>query len=443
MAIAGVILLLFTMFVRPHEVASQLTGVPLLAILFCFTLIGFILERRFRVRGMPQLPWIALFAAWAAISIAIRYPANEVPGVLFELAVPIGLFYFVAAGVRTVGELKAVSLAVVGCCAMIAIVGLHQPTADKGCVEVDWTEDGVNLRPDGRDCATPRDCNHKQNGRDYTCEHIGLMGTATVEGRIRYRGLFADPNELAVLLTAILPIALLYFPLRRRPVLALAAVTTVVVCVVLTRSRTGVVALAVSLGILFIHRYRARGLIVAGALGAVLLAIGGRSGTGASESVVGRYEAWAAAIDMFRAHPLGGVGFGRFLDYHYLTAHNTYLLVPAELGAVGLALWSAVLCTTIAVPWSALRAHEEFSRRAAVALLASIGALLSGMLFLSLSYHALTWTLLGLVAAYNNALRDTGWGNAPPRGTTLAAAAAGFLALVGVFALLLRWKGVW
>ena len=55
----------------------------------------------------------------------------------------------------------------------------------------------------------------------------------------------------------------------------------------------------------------------------------------AEESANGRLDAWYAGFQMFKDNPLFGVGQGMFTDYHYLTAHNSYMLVLSELGFFG------------------------------------------------------------------------------------------------------------
>ena len=79
-------------------------------------------------------------------------------------------------------------------------------------------------------------------------------------------------------------------------------------------------------------------------------------------SIVERLAHWQAALNMADAHPLFGVGFGNYEaaynDYRLVNwkyafghAHNIYLNVLAETGAVGLAayliLWGAIITLTI------------------------------------------------------------------------------------------------
>src|ERR1044072_3443455 len=92
-----------------------------------------------------------------------------------------------------------------------------------------------------------------------------------------------------------------------------------------------------------------------------------------------RFLYWGAAFEMWRAHPLAGVGAGNFsthlpeartafaashpdsklpgLNEKFLNAgaHNEYLQIFAELGAVGLALFVAFCAALVWSAWRALR----------------------------------------------------------------------------------------
>ena len=52
-------------------------------------------------------------------------------------------------------------------------------------------------------------------------------------------------------------------------------------------------------------------------------------------SAQSRVEAWGEGLGMLKANPLMGVGFGRFLDFHYKVAHNSIVHTFAELGLIG------------------------------------------------------------------------------------------------------------
>src|SRR5205807_5027158 len=77
--------------------------------------------------------------------------------------------------------------------------------------------------------------------------------------------------------------------------------------------------------------------------GAPVLLLGGRADAGADQSTMERIECWATALDLFRGSPLYGVGKGQFIEHHYLTAHNSFLLAVSETGFPGLFLFTTVV----------------------------------------------------------------------------------------------------
>lgn len=65
------------------------------------------------------------------------------------------------------------------------------------------------------------------------------------------------------------------------------------------------------------------------------------------ESANGRLEAWYEGVLMLISHPIFGVGKGNFVEEHLRTAHNSYILIAAELGAPGYSLWGGALLFTV------------------------------------------------------------------------------------------------
>ena len=103
-------------------------------------------------------------------------------------------------------------------------------------------------------------------------------------------------------------------------------------------------------------------------------------------------------------HPSGGVGQGQFTKHHYLTAHNTFVLVMTEVGFVGLFLFSMLIWICLKTPLTALSRyrHRPDARVAevwSVSLLAAFAAIFSGSAFLSFAYHYIIWIFMGLSAA--------------------------------------------
>jgi O-antigen ligase len=179
---------------------------------------------------------------------------------------------------------------------------------------------------------------------------------------------------------------------------------------VFSQSRGGQLVFLTVLGCYFLKRFGARGLVAGAVVAAPMLILGGRGGAEADSSSKERLECWYEGISMFKSAPVLGVGFRQFTEHHYLTAHNSYVLAPAELGFPGFVLWTAVMYTTTKIPAVALIRYRdggdaEVARVWAMALLASILGLLVGIFFLSFCYHYVLWIYVGLSGAFYSAVR--------------------------------------
>jgi hypothetical protein len=117
----------------------------------------------------------------------------------------------------------------------------------------------------------------------------------------------------------------------------------------LTHSRGGMIALLAVL--LFASRRKIGTIpaaIIAGAGFAASSFLGWSGGRDVSvEAGSGRMEAWAVGLDLIKSHPFFGVGFERFGEYFFITAHNTIIVCAAELGMYGLFWWVMFVLPTI------------------------------------------------------------------------------------------------
>jgi O-antigen ligase len=292
------------------------------------------------------------------------------------------------------------------------MIGVHQAYAPLECVR---PRGGTEiLVPEGIPCETAERCHEALGGPTYFCERVGLFGTTSIAGRIRFRGIMQDPNELALVTAMAIPLAFAFVELRRSgPRLLLAALTlgAGALCIVHTRSRSGQLALLAALGVYFLRRWRWRGAALASALAVPVLLLGGRSGSEADESTELRLGYWSAAIEMARASPVFGVGRTQFVEHQPQTAHSSVMLALAEVGLPGLFLWTATIYITlkgllrVLTLAEARGAEARVARTWATALLASLCAFLASALFLSLSDHYVLWIYLGLAGAVVTATR--------------------------------------
>jgi O-antigen ligase len=213
----------------------------------------------------------------------------------------------------------------------------------------------------------------------------GPYDTPTGVDPTRVSSAGADPNDYAGFLLIVLLVA--FYGLPRRFILvryALAIVTFLGMFASL--SRTGLVALIVTplLGLLFVPalkaRFAIRSLVMLGLAALVLVGfifaaplVGGDVLMGEDmlkryatlsqyqneNTWTGRLDLWQGALEIIRTHPLLGIGAGNYpyeasrvsVEAAYIeavsgsgaVAHNMFLSVWSELGAVGLGLFLGTL----------------------------------------------------------------------------------------------------
>ncbi len=410
-ATPGILALLFFVYIRPQEIVPSLAKVPLLYILVGLALVGVALDMRLaysRPRRSPLLPWIAAHLIWNVVSmlVAARHAlANEGITIMVSLVI----FVVLSQGAQTFRALTTVGAGVLGVSLAIASVGLHQAFAPLECVHPHEELSEVMV-PIGGNCGSSEQCRTEHDREDLLCEHVGLLGTTSIDRRVRYRGIMQDPNELALVGSMAVAFAFALFELRRSTArLALAAVTTVVVAAtdIFTRSRSGQLAFAAVLGVYFLRRLGRLGLILGGLAVIPIMLLGGRSGAEAEESGELRLELWAAAIQMGRESPLVGVGMSQFQEHQPLTAHNSFMLALGETGVPGLFFWTAVMYLAFKMVLAILRRERTPEARVAqiwaTALLACLTGFATSALFLSLTFHYVLWVVLGLVGALYSA----------------------------------------
>jgi len=228
--------------------------------------------------------------------------------------------------------------------------------------------------------------------------------------RIRGLGLMHDPNDLAMeMIVALGLIGGIWKPgLQIRSLLLAAAAGALAYGIYLTRSRGGAVALMVVLWRFAagrIGRIPALVLFVALSGGAMAVDFGGRSlSFHPDESASGRLAAWAEGLEMLKAQPILGVGYGQFLDHHMLTAHNSLVLCFAETGLLGCFFWTCLFVVTFLelhrlknLPGDA--AFDGIVRQSAEGLQLSLIGLLTAAFFLSRTFVPTVYLMVGLSTA--------------------------------------------
>ena len=305
-AFACIVAYLLLVLVRPQEYPQMVAlQVPLLPIALVAALLAWLGSRNKRF-DEPQYLLLPVFVVMSALSVALNgWPGGAVEQ--FTLFAPsLVAFVVLANATTTPGRMTCVLVVFTACAALLAVHGVDQKSSGIG-----WT--GMPLVDDGR---------------------------------IQYLGIFSDPNDLGMLFVICMPMAVYLasrgglFGLRRVVWLAVAAL--LLYGIYLTNSRGGMLAVVAMAGVwLWMRRGPLTAVVMASACLLVMRLLPSRlNELDVSErSASGRVEAWYEGMQMFMGSPLYGVGTGRFIDHHHLTAHNSLVLVLAENGFVGFFLW--------------------------------------------------------------------------------------------------------
>lgn len=417
-ALPGIACLIIFILARPQEFIPLLQRVPFLHLFTAFAVIGYVIDirlRRLQPIATNTLPWVVMLLAWAIISTAINAPEQLLPRVL-EMAVLFALYGTIAHGVQRFRTFQAVAGVLATTCVFITAVCFHQGLSERQCVGGEEAEGAIDGHPDGRFCETSEQCRgpDAEPGKEYRCEHVGAFGTYSVEDRVRYRGELHDPNEVALTICAGGLAMLIAFTLRKRHAmwqLGLGlGIGLVMFTVFMTQSRGGLVAALLVPGIYLVRRYGILAVIPAVVLGLPVMLLGGRSGDAADLSTSMRYDAWSTGLDMWHHSPLYGVGARMFSEHHFLTAHNSFVLMLAELGFVGLVLFVAIIVLCIKTLIVGVRELANVPGTAAaqvwgMALLAAMAGIAFQINTLSFSYHSVLWLFFGLVGAWYSCVR--------------------------------------
>lgn len=213
-------------------------------------------------------------------------------------------------------------------------------------------------------------------------------------GLTRPSGTSTSPIEYAVVLTMVLPLAIVVARRAgRRRWLYFGLLGAIGFAVFLSLSRSAIVCGSVALIVLVSAwkpraRLQALGAVLAMFVGVYLLVPGvlgtlGRLFTGASDdvSIQSRTGSYEVAADFIAASPWLGRGFGTFLPKYWIL-DNGYLGLLIEGGVLGFAGLLVLITTAIRLAARARRLIPEgFDQDIAQALLAALAAGASGLAF--------------------------------------------------------------
>jgi O-antigen ligase len=235
--------------------------------------------------------------------------------------------------------------------------------------------------------------------------YVAVVGhvTATMEFRIRGLGMLKDPNTYGQFVLLILP---MLFVSKRNTglgsgwavVLPISALF--LFAVYLTGSRGAVLGMLVIVGLFLIRRLKKTGAILMTVLGglALLIVNAYKTRTISIQGGMDRLAIWSDGLSYFKESPIWGIGPRNFSDRYGMTAHNSFLLVAAEMGFIGLFLWTSMSVVTFIQlnRIARLPKVDPVIARWALALRISLASYLFTSFFLSRAYELPLYMLLGM-----------------------------------------------
>lgn len=365
---AGFLTYLVLLVIRPQEFLPSMAGTPLLQLVMVMALLAWSQSRPMHLE-FPQFRLMLPFLLTTFIGIGLGGWWGGIPKALDYLLPSLAIFTLASGAVRDRAQLRRTEWVIVGCACLIVLHGHLQMKSG-----------------------------------------IGWSGALPAEGRITYVGLFNDPNDLGVLFTLAIALAIHLLQeagTRLGRITIGAALGWLAYGVMLTNSRGTLLACLAVVGYHVYGRYGARAVMVGATLALPALFAYTRLSQldPDEESAEGRLDAWYEGLQMLREHPLFGVGYGNFTDHNLLTAHNSLVLAMAELGMVGFPLWLAFIGYSASMLQRLVAnrpAADEVTRQAEwrasrAVLAAAIGVGICAF-FLSQSFKPMLFLTCGLAA---------------------------------------------
>lgn len=313
------------LYIRPQEYVPVLMGTPLVPVLL-LSATGFWLVAQAKNFEASQHRLMLCLVVVMFISVLLTGWLAGAIDVVTEFIPTLLLFYVTATSVDTLKKFRDLSIVLTVVSTVIAIHGSEQFASELG---------------------------------------IGWTGAKMIEERITYLGFLGDPNDLSMAFLMSLPLTIYVSKVSGSFIVRMACYASagsVLYGIYLCNSRGSMLGLLGMVAFYAIGRFGWVRSVIVGPLLLIPLLLLAPSRVGEisadEESAAGRIDAWYEGFEMFRAHPLFGVGKGLFTDHHPLTAHNSFVLAIAELGTVGYFFWLAILIVSAVMLMRILRARE-------------------------------------------------------------------------------------
>ncbi|MGD0059941.1 MAG: O-antigen ligase family protein [Verrucomicrobiia bacterium] len=365
------------LLLRPQEWYDPIKGYELVNIIAIPTiLIAFIQQSKskaggFFLRNRFSQAMLGLFAS-VMLSQLVRLRISGAIDAVREFGKIVILFYLVAILVNTPRRVRIM---------MWVIIGSSMILAYHTYLQVQTGHGFGNIEPYG----------------SFDSGDFRVIGS----------GIFADPNDFAMLYLMAMPFAFCLLTAGgaiASKLLLLGTLPPMVYVLYYTQSRGGVIGFCA----MFIAYFwtTAKNLMIRVFLLITLLSViaffGPERARGAyvEGSASGRIMAWGYGIQMLKEDPLFGFGYQRWPEFSGgIVAHNSLVNCFAELGLVGYICWFSLCLLIVKSVLRVARAKGQVdlrTRRVANGLFAAQVGYLTAAFFLTRTYNPVLYFLLGM-----------------------------------------------
>jgi putative inorganic carbon (HCO3(-)) transporter len=366
MLYACLLLYVTLIYVRPAEINPEWATIPFVDILTGISAAIGIFSIAAKPRKILNLPHDKLILAfWAIIAISsFKVWFTGVYYAFLAFMPPVFVYFLIRAGVQSKAQLKGLIYLLIALNVFMAVNGIVQFHTG-----------------------------------------VGLGNVGMVLDRIYGLGIFNDPNDLGMSFIMAVPYVLLFIGLRSTwllfRILGVVVLGVILLAVYYTNSRGAIVGLGATMVVYsFLKFSKPKALVAAAVLiGIIAVAAPSRGSeiTFDESSAQVRIQSWAEGWGMLKSHPLTGVGYDQYTEYHYMVAHNSFVHTFAELGLIGAFIFVGMFYWYFKglslIPDSA----EEFLPWRRALLASAVGVLTCGW-FLSRQYVPIYYVMLGLGA---------------------------------------------
>lgn len=364
----------FFVFIRPQEYVPALSGIPVMPILLILMFVGWAVtkEKRFR---FPQDKFLLYFIIVGILSHLLHFYFGGAIGVFSKLFPILLLYYVIANSLISWERIEKYFILLIVLAIIMALHGILQ-----------FYNDGIG----------------------WTGQTFARKTT-----RIRYIGIFSDPNDLSLVFIFAVPL-IIYFLYQRKNffimLMSIVALAIILYATFLTQSRGAMVSLGMMIVYYGIRKYGIKKGMIAGGILLIALLLFFAQGrlteiSTTEESAYGRIDAWYEGFQMLIQSPLWGVGPDMFTEHNYLTAHNSYVLCFAETGLLGYFFWLGAIYYNLvglsrSIQYELATAEEESIVSRGFFLTISLIGFLTASFFLSRTYTIILYINLALITSY-------------------------------------------